>query len=80
MLNRVQRLLSAVEVHSEPLVHLFDEMFQQVAAGLRQPVADVAVEFGLKLIEGGFDFRIGPALLIDGGDPLLQIHAALNGP
>src|ERR1035438_2035629 len=57
-LDFAQGLGRALAEYAETAVYVFVEVFQQVAAGLGQPVADVVVQFELKLVEGGLNFRV----------------------
>ncbi len=62
----------------ELFAHLVVKVFQQLPARLGHRLVDFKTEFKLKLVEGGFDFLVFPAALVDGGNALFKIDAAFN--
>ena len=72
--------MEASSLHLKFFAHFIVKVFQQLAAGAWLiDLIDFQTQFELELVEGGLDFLLLAAALVDGGDALLEIHAAFDG-
>ena len=77
--DAVELGLGVVELQPQALVHVLVEVLEQHPARVVQARADLLVHLRLQLPERGVDLLGRAALLVDGEDALLEVHARLDG-
>ncbi len=55
------------------------EVLEQLATGVGHRLVDFQAQFELEVVEGGLDFILLAAALVDGGDALFEVDAGLDG-
>ena len=75
-------LVEAVQViaalNADLLDDLLVEVVEQLLAGVALPLGDLRFQLALELVELELDLLRRAALLVDGGDALLEVHAGLD--
>ncbi len=70
--------LRIVELQPQALMHVLVEVLEQCSARVVHARADALVHLRLQRAEGGVDLLGRAALLVDGEDALLEVHAGLD--
>src|SRR5262249_11994038 len=73
-----QNLAARTLIHPKLLVDLFVEVLQKLLPGLLDALVDLDFHLSLKLIKIELNLLLSPALLVDIGDPFLEIDARTN--
>ena len=72
--------LALAEVYPQLVVDFGVKILQELPAGAGHGLVDLRAQFQLQLVERRLDLLGRAAALVNGGDPLLEIDARLDGP
>gem|GEM_PF-2460551 len=75
----VQHCLAVLAVDAQFLLHLLVEILQQKLPCSEHRFVDLAGKLALEVFEAAADFFGFATILVDGGDPPLEIHTGANG-
>ena len=73
-----QIVFTCLQVDAQLFMHLLVKIFQEALARLVYGLVDLRLQLRLQSVEGGLNLHFGPALLVNPGDPLLEIHARFD--
>jgi len=73
-----QIVFACLQVHPQLFVHLLVKIFQEALARLVYGLVDLRLQLRLQGVEGVLNLRFGPTLLVNPGNPLLEINARFD--